>query len=508
MTKTTNSQQSKTSKAPRNSTKKEDPAIINSDVDESLPFTPAEEIPHEQPKETGLAVMTAEQMAQKEIARFDKPRAWIAEKKAAYKDLTITGVDDKEGYKTVKKAWQEVRNKRLAVANKHKEIKGDYLVITRAVDKEKNELTELLEEVELPLKEAMDRIDAIELEQKQNALKEAEQKLHNRVTELLSNGMKYDGSYYAMGDNISMDVVTLKTMDDEAFGRLLKTVTDRNQELIEAENKRIADEEAERKRVEDQKLENERKEKELAEERLSMKKEKHESRAEHILNLGYSLFENGWWKFSEGKKEDSFQATDTAFADFDAQEWADFLQKRREEVTRLKQQNALEAEEERLAKEKEDKEKAEKLEFERKVKLRESQLDGRFQILPVSERRLARKPIYENCPLISVQRELLENSTEEEWEEFLEVLKMEHDEVLEKESMEAIAIERDKELKRKAALSDTEKVNEWLRGIAEHMANKPELVDFEINNLVVLFDTGVSVHMEDLIDKLAYVAIK
>ncbi len=170
------------------------------------------------------AVLTPEQKAKQEVARYDIARKWIATKKKEYLALKINGPDDKENYKIVEKAWQEIRGKRLQVAKTHKTIKEDYLIITRAVDGEKNELTELLQEIETPLNAELERIDNIKKEEAERVEREAQEKLQGRVATLLENGMAFTGSYYTIGETVSMDVVTLKGLKDEEFSKLLETV--------------------------------------------------------------------------------------------------------------------------------------------------------------------------------------------------------------------------------------------------------------------------------------------
>lgn len=199
-----------------------------------------EELPH--PKAPDLpAVLTVDQRAKNQVARFDIAREVIAAKKEEFKDLKIEGPDDKAGEKKVTEAWQWFRNKRLAVTKKKDEIKADYLVITRAVDQEHNELKDLLAEGEKQHGDELDRIAKVREDAKLEAYRKAQAKLQQRVADLLENGMSFTGNYYTIGETISMDVVTLKDMPDDQFTALLGKV--------QAENKKILDAQAETARL-------------------------------------------------------------------------------------------------------------------------------------------------------------------------------------------------------------------------------------------------------------------
>lgn len=245
-------------------------------------------------------VVTADQKAKNEIARFNIQRAWIAARKKEYENLKIAGVDDKAGQKSVHAAWQEIRGKRLLVASKHKEIKADYLQITRAIDGEKNELTTLLEEIENPLKAELDRIETEREEIKMRAENELQARLQTRVTELLEAGMAFNGFLYCIGDTISMDVVTLKGMDDATFMGLKNKVVEVKAAIDQAAADKAAAEQAEKDRLEKQRLELQAKEEALQKREREMQErldkiereearqllERNQARAKSLEDLG------------------------------------------------------------------------------------------------------------------------------------------------------------------------------------------------------------------------------
>lgn len=224
--------------------------ILEPSQHEMVPISSHEEV---------AAPETPEEQGKKEIQKFNVARSWIADLKEKWLVVPkISGIDDKDGIKAVTEFWQAARNKRLAVEKKHKEIKGDYVVISRMIDGEKNDLSGLLREIEDPAGAELDRIADLKKEADLAEERAAQQKLQGRVAELLENGMAFSGSYYTIGENVAMDVVTLKGMPDAEYNSLLNRVKIVNRDILE--EKRIANEKeaARLQGIEDQRKENER----------------------------------------------------------------------------------------------------------------------------------------------------------------------------------------------------------------------------------------------------------
>ena len=173
-----------------------------------------------------------------EIQKFNVADATIAELKEKFKDLEISGIDDKKGMKAVNEAIGIVRTLRTGVEAKRKDLKNFYLATGKGIDAEAKRITELLVDVENPLKEKKQAIDD-EIKRIEEEKAELEQKrLDERVDQLKMSGIAFDGQFYSVG-NISVDIVTIKDLSDELFDDL-KSRVERESALI-AEQKRIAD---------------------------------------------------------------------------------------------------------------------------------------------------------------------------------------------------------------------------------------------------------------------------
>lgn len=114
---------------------------------------------------------TLEAPVRPEFAEWRKQDAAIAEMREKFLPLTINGIDDKDGFKAVHDARMIVKNTRVAVEKKRKELKEDALAYGRAVDSEAKRLTAMLEPIES------------HLEAEESAVTEAKAKIQREAEE-------------------------------------------------------------------------------------------------------------------------------------------------------------------------------------------------------------------------------------------------------------------------------------------------------------------------------------
>lgn len=179
--------------------------------------------------------LSTDDIIQNEIRKYSVADAVILDLKDKFKGLKIKGIDDKQGYKAVKEARSIMQKYRTGVENKRKELKADSLKIGAGIDGEAKRLTSLILEVEDPLKLKLEKIDAELQAEKDRIEKEAEEKLNARVKELEEVGLKFDGSFYSIGENISVDIVTIKDFSDDVFAEFKSRVSAENDKIVEAE---------------------------------------------------------------------------------------------------------------------------------------------------------------------------------------------------------------------------------------------------------------------------------
>ena len=179
--------------------------------------------------------VTVEEVISTEIKKFNLADVKIAELKEQFKDLEISGVEDKNGYKAVSEAIKIVRTYRTGVEKVRKQIKEDYLKTGRAIDEEAKRLTASLEEIENPLKDKKQEIDDEIQAEKDRQEAEAQAKTDKRVEELEAVGIKFDGRFYSIGEDVSVDIITIKDFTDEQFAEFKNRVSAVNDKLQEAE---------------------------------------------------------------------------------------------------------------------------------------------------------------------------------------------------------------------------------------------------------------------------------
>jgi hypothetical protein len=176
------------------------------------------------------------ELNQTELTAFERESAAIAEMREQYMPLTINGIDDREGFATVHKARMVVKNKRVEVEKRRKELKADALEFGRKVDGAAKLLTELLK----PIEEHLDAEESAVVQEKQRIAREAEEakarKLQERVTKMLAV-------------EPPIGAAAIAAMSDEEYNTALASFTE-SFNARNAEAARVAAEEAEAKRQE------------------------------------------------------------------------------------------------------------------------------------------------------------------------------------------------------------------------------------------------------------------
>lgn len=419
-------------------------------------------------------ILTAEQKAEKEVARFDVSKAWISERKEMYKDLKIAGLEDRTGQTAVHKAWQEVRNKRLQVEKRHKDIKADYLVITRRIDGAKNELVGLLEEIEDPLKAELDRIENEKTAILQQKEREAQEKLQGRVAQLIENGMAFNGQFYAIGDKITIDVVTLKSMPDSEYEMMLKHVKTVDTEIKEAAAKKQLEDQQERDRVQAQKDENERLEKKLKQDREDLERQQKaakemrtKTRAKLLQAIGMTFDYTGKrWHYTAGDLG-TIEISLSVVEDGEDEAFAAASDAAEGQVISLKAKH----------KEIDDLAKADQLREDKRREMiaeRVLQLGQRFGMVRTpSGKQLIRQSQFGGVEPLILEMSLLENAGAETWLSTLKGLDFNYSIFGQMEIKAQEKEKADKEATRLAALSDVQRAREWITGVMTVIANGP-----------------------------------
>lgn len=217
-------------------------------------------------QETGLQVLTLEERIQQDCKKFDVIGA-LDEIKKEYEGLTISGIDDLEGYEKVNTARKRVVKLRTGIEKIRTGLNEDALKYQRAVNDYAKKLAAKVAEIENPLEAEKLRIDNLKKEREEEEARKIEERRIQRARLLADHGMLFDGVNYG-GHGFTIDMASVRDMADSEFGEIMNTVRISYQEEQAAatERERIRMEEEERQRKEREELEARRKELERQEE--------------------------------------------------------------------------------------------------------------------------------------------------------------------------------------------------------------------------------------------------
>lgn len=199
------------------------------------------------------------------LIKFSPADTAIAEMRSMYMDLTVDGIDDKEGLKVVHEARMTVKSHRVAVEKKRVELKKDALEFGRKVDAEAKRLTALLEPIETHLateeqriddeKEAIRNLARMKAEAEERAKREAEEARIRAEQEAKAAAMRaeqerLDAERKALEAERAQIEAEKRRIAEEAAARqrAIDTEERKRREAEEAERRKVAEAEEERRR--------------------------------------------------------------------------------------------------------------------------------------------------------------------------------------------------------------------------------------------------------------------
>lgn len=203
-----------------------------------------------------------------------------------YQNLTVNGVDDKEGLKAVESARKELKKKRVEIKKISEELRDSAVKFQKAVISREKELIAYIEPQEIRL---MGIEDAI-WQEKERLREEAEKKESDRIQNMLDqlSDLNYAIDFHilkGMTDEQFQEILQDAKKDYEESARLMAIELEREKERVRllAEAKKREEEEFARVRAEQEKerkaLEEERaaflaEQKKVKDERLAIEAEK------------------------------------------------------------------------------------------------------------------------------------------------------------------------------------------------------------------------------------------
>ncbi len=163
-----------------------------------------------------------------EIKAFQAYDIVIAELEDKYKQLKINGIEDKQGYLSVRAARLDIKAKRIEVDKKRKESTENALKFQRSVNGEAKRIIASLEEIEQYLGTQEDIFESEKERIKQEKIREESELLQSRVAQLVQVGFQFNGFKYTAnhgGKVIECDIQQLKAMDPLSFKSVIDGCT-------------------------------------------------------------------------------------------------------------------------------------------------------------------------------------------------------------------------------------------------------------------------------------------
>ena len=243
--------------------------------------------------------ITVDERIARDLAPFDAVAAKIEAIKKEYAGLKINGPADKDGYKMVHAAGQNLKDTRIGAEKLHKELKADALAYGRACDARLKQVVEALKPMEDDFYSQWKAEDTRKEREAAEAKAAAEAAIaarhEARKTSLFAIGLTWNGQNYssALPDVPAVSEAQVTGLEDGPFDELLEVCTmavakakaeqQRQQEAI-AEQARKDKEERERHAA--IAAENERKAAEIAAKERAINERVERSRENELLAIG------------------------------------------------------------------------------------------------------------------------------------------------------------------------------------------------------------------------------
>lgn len=211
------------------------------------------------------------------LAPITKVETEIARMRKEYSGLTISGQSDKEGFARVVSARKDVKAVRVQVEKERKALVDDAVKWQQQVNEAARGIKEKLVAIEEPLQKLEDEYLAEKERIKQEAERQRKEKIQNRVQVIMSiSGVNFNGVLYSLGKS-SIGQLDVETLPDNDFQSKVEALEAEYQIILEEKlaAERAAREEADR-------LEAQRKEQEAAAAELKRQQEELEAEKRRI----------------------------------------------------------------------------------------------------------------------------------------------------------------------------------------------------------------------------------
>ena len=255
--------------------------------------TPFVESEHISENNTGISVAIGERNAEKDILKMDVNESVIAEWGKKYVALAVTSIADIANHKANKEAKKFIQQKRTGLEKKRSDLKAFYLEEGKKIDSAAAKYKNLIIAIEEPLDIELGKFEIWEKEEALKKEEEEKKETNRRVSVLKQEGMTFDGNFYVLGETISMDIVTIKSLPAFDFDALVEKVKIEKSRLdAVAEEQRLERERlAEEQRQKQAEFDRREKEQKDAQDKLDREREDFERQKEDMRRQKVQLRE-------------------------------------------------------------------------------------------------------------------------------------------------------------------------------------------------------------------------
>lgn len=192
-----------------------------------------------------------------ELVKHNITETALAEMEEQYMQLTVKGLDDKEGLKLVYDARIRCKNTRVLTSKLCKAGREDAIAIQRNWLAKEKEVVDRISAVENYLKQEEDKIENEKTRIKEEKARAEQERIQYRTMMLFQHGVAFNGEIYSIGE-IRITALQVKLLDDFTFEGLFAQVVAEFQieqaKKVEEERIRLEEEERIKKVAEEQRL--------------------------------------------------------------------------------------------------------------------------------------------------------------------------------------------------------------------------------------------------------------
>lgn len=169
-------------------------------------------------------ILTEEAVIENEIKKFDKFDSRVAELRNQYSGLKIAGIEDKEGYESVRLALADLRAIRTGTEAERKEAKDLYIKVGKNIDSAAKKIIESVKAIEQPLQDQKDAIDVERDQIREEKRRKLDNQFATRAAILNRLGAAFDGEGYTLsfnGEEVSYKTANIREAEEDFWSEVM-----------------------------------------------------------------------------------------------------------------------------------------------------------------------------------------------------------------------------------------------------------------------------------------------